>query len=132
MANDTRIGLIGELHPLVTAAWDLGLTSAWTINLDILAGSPLRSRATTPSPAFPVARGPRGCPPETVSAADAIAAIREAGGPDLTSVAVFDRYHGDQISSGNVSLAFHLEFQSPDPRSRAKTSERVGKRSIAR
>jgi phenylalanyl-tRNA synthetase beta chain len=63
--------------------------------------------------------------PETVSAADAIAAIREAGGPDLNSVAVFDLYRGDQIGSGNVSLAFHLEFQSPD---RTLTGEDVGAR----
>ena len=126
MANDTRIGLIGELHPLVTAAWDLGLTSAWTINLDILAGLATEVTHYNAFSSFPPLREDLAVVlPETVSAADAIAAIREAGGPDLTSVAVFDLYHGDQISSGNVSLAFHLEFQSPD---RTLTGEDVGAR----
>jgi phenylalanyl-tRNA synthetase beta chain len=126
MANDTRIGLIGEVHPLVTAAWDLGLTAAWTINLDILAGlAPAVTHYSAFSSFPPLREDLAVVLPETVSAADAVAAIREAGGPDLISVAVFDVYHGDQIGSGKVSLAFHLEFQSAD---RTLTGEDVGAR----
>jgi phenylalanyl-tRNA synthetase beta chain len=41
-------------------------------------------------------------------------AAREAGGPELRSLRVFDVYHGEQIGAGKKSLAFRVEFQSQE------------------
>jgi phenylalanyl-tRNA synthetase beta chain len=51
---------------------------------------------------------------ESVAGGDLIAAAREAAGPELRLMRVFDVYHGDQIGAGRKSLAFRVEFQSPD------------------
>ncbi len=49
---------------------------------------------------------------EEVPAAELVAAIREAGGPELREVAVFDEYRGEQIGAGRRSLAFRVVFGS--------------------
>ena len=41
-------------------------------------------------------------------------AAREAAGPELASMRVFDVYRGDQIAPGKKSLAFSVEFRSPE------------------
>ena len=51
---------------------------------------------------------------EDVPAGELVAAAREAAGPELRSMRVFDVYRGDQIASGKKSLAFSVEFQSPE------------------
>jgi phenylalanyl-tRNA synthetase beta chain len=115
MANDTRIGLIGELHPQVTAAWDLGLTSAWTINLDILAPLvPEVVHFTAFSSLPPLREDLAIVVSASVTAAEVIQTIRRAAGPQLESIELFDVYSGDQIGEGNVSLALHLEYRAVD------------------
>ena len=39
---------------------------------------------------------------------------RSSGNPYLTQVGVFDVYKGDQVQSGQKSVAFALEFLSED------------------
>ena len=51
---------------------------------------------------------------EDVPAAALVAAMREAGGPELRDVAVFDEYRGEQIGDGKRSLAFRVAFGSPE------------------
>jgi phenylalanyl-tRNA synthetase beta chain len=51
---------------------------------------------------------------EEVPAGDLVDAAREAAGPELRSMEVFDVYRGDQIAAGKKSLAFSVEFQSPE------------------
>ena len=43
-----------------------------------------------------------------------LAAMREAGAPELRSVSVFDEYRGEQIGEGKQSLAFRTAFGSPE------------------
>jgi phenylalanyl-tRNA synthetase beta chain len=50
-------------------------------------------------------------------------AIREAAGPELRSLAVFDEYRGEQIGEGKRSLAFRVAFGSPE---RTLTDEEAG------
>jgi phenylalanyl-tRNA synthetase beta chain len=47
-------------------------------------------------------------------AGDVIEAVRKAGGKDLESVELFDRYTGEGVPEGRVSLAFRLVFQRAD------------------
>ena len=51
---------------------------------------------------------------EDVPAGDLIAAAREAAGPELREMRVFDVYRGDQVGTGRKSVAFRVEFQSPE------------------
>ncbi len=49
-----------------------------------------------------------------VPADDVARTIREAAGPLLESVRVFDVYTGPPIAAGKKSLAFALRFRAPD------------------
>jgi phenylalanyl-tRNA synthetase beta chain len=40
--------------------------------------------------------------------------MRDAAGPELRDVRVFDEYRGDQIGDGKRSLAFRVAFGSPE------------------
>jgi phenylalanyl-tRNA synthetase beta chain len=59
-----------------------------------------------------------------VAAGEVLAAIEQAGGADLRSVELFDRYAGKGVPEGRVSLAFRLAFQKMD---RALTEKEVSK-----
>ena len=50
--------------------------------------------------------------PEDVAAGDLVAAAREAAGPELREMRVFDVYRGDQVGEGRKSVAFSVSFQS--------------------
>jgi phenylalanyl-tRNA synthetase beta chain len=51
---------------------------------------------------------------EDVLAGALVAAAREAAGPELREMWVFDVYRGGQIPEGKKSIAFRVEFQSPE------------------
>jgi len=51
---------------------------------------------------------------EPVRAGDLVAAAREAAGPELREMRVFDVYRGDQVGEGRKSIAFGVAFQSPE------------------
>jgi len=51
---------------------------------------------------------------ESVAAGDLIAAAREAAGPELRELRVFDVYRGEQIGPGKKSIALAAAFQSPE------------------
>jgi phenylalanyl-tRNA synthetase beta chain len=49
-----------------------------------------------------------------VAAAELVVAAREAAGPELRSMRPFDVYRGEQVGEGQKSIAFAVEFQSPE------------------
>jgi phenylalanyl-tRNA synthetase beta chain len=51
---------------------------------------------------------------ESVAAGDLIAAAREAAGPELRELRVFDVYRGAQVGEGKKSIALAAVFQSPE------------------
>jgi phenylalanyl-tRNA synthetase beta chain len=51
---------------------------------------------------------------EDVAADDLVTAAREAAGPELREMRVFDVYRGGQIPDGKKSIAFRVAFQSPE------------------
>ncbi len=51
---------------------------------------------------------------ESVAAGDLIAAAREAAGPELHDLRVFDVYRGEQVGEGKKSVALAASFQSPE------------------
>jgi phenylalanyl-tRNA synthetase beta chain len=51
---------------------------------------------------------------EGVLAGDVVEAVREAAGPEVRDLRVFDVYRGEPIRAGRKSVALHVSFQSPD------------------
>ena len=51
---------------------------------------------------------------DAVTAAELISAMRDAAGPELRDVRVFDEYRSDELGPGSKSLAFAVSFQSPE------------------
>jgi phenylalanyl-tRNA synthetase beta chain len=51
---------------------------------------------------------------DEVPAAELLAALREAGAPELREAHVFDEYRGAQVGEGKRSLAFRVAFGSPE------------------
>ena len=114
-AGERNVGWVGELHPLVTAEWELAGTAAgFEIDLDAVEqlGEPQPYRDVSSFPAvlqdIAVVVG------EDVSAATVIDAIRSAGEPLLATVELFDVFRGEQVGEGGKSLALRLSFQAPD------------------
>jgi phenylalanyl-tRNA synthetase beta chain len=52
--------------------------------------------------------------PEEVAAGEIVAVAREAAGPELREIRVFDVYRGAQVGEGRKSVAFSVSYQSPD------------------
>ena len=60
LAGETRIGFIGELHPLVAASWDLERAAVWALDLGLAASWAPAVRALRAVRGVPGgARGPR-------------------------------------------------------------------------
>jgi phenylalanyl-tRNA synthetase beta chain len=129
LAGERQIGFIGELHPAVADGWELGQTAAWAVNIDLLAELAPPVIAYKPFGSFPSVREDLAViVADSVAAADVIATIRQAAGPELESVDLFDVYTGDQIGAGSVSLALHLEFRAED---RTLTTDEVASQRAA-
>ncbi len=115
LAGEEPVGWLGELHPLVTRAWDIEATvAAFEVNLDLV---PLPPTATyTDLTSFPDAREDLAVVVEASRpAAEVLAAVRAAGRPLLAGCEVFDVYRDEErLGPGRVSLALRLRYRAPD------------------
>lgn len=108
-----RIGSVGELHPEAARRFGIEAPCA-VLDLDLQA---MAARSSVPSPYRevsqqpPVRRDLALLVGREVAAGDLLDAIRKAGGRDLVSVDLFDRYEGKGVPDEKVSLAFRLVFQ---------------------
>jgi len=103
-------GVVGEVHPGVALGW-----AAFELDLEELAAATpgrvlYEDVITFPSVLQDLAFAVR----EDVPAAELEAAMREAAGPALREVRVFDEYRGEQVGPGKRSLAFRVAFGSPE------------------
>jgi len=132
--GETAIGHVGELHPRVREHWDLGDRPVAVADLDLEA---LQSLATGGEAAF-VPLSPY--PPsrqdlalivdDGVPAADVETVIREAAGPLLADLELFDVYRGPQAGPGRKSLAWSLTFQAPDRTLESEQTEAARERIV--
>jgi phenylalanyl-tRNA synthetase beta chain len=110
-AARTAAGTLGELHPRVLArewgAFELDLAALFEESPelatyeDVITYPPVRQDL-----AFVI--------PEEIEAGELIDAAREAAGPELREIEVFDVYRGDQVGEGKKSIALRVAFQSPE------------------
>lgn len=117
------VGVFGEVHPEVLERFEID-RRAYVAELDL---GPLlghsRVPVAQPLPRFPAIRrdlallAPEGVPAQTI--ADI---IQSEGGPLLRRLQLFDVYQGKQVPAGYRSLAYSLEWQTPD---RTLTDEEI-------
>jgi phenylalanyl-tRNA synthetase beta chain len=116
-ADGTVLGHVGELHPTVRAAWDLGERPVAVADLDVdaLAERTVRVQRYVPFSPYPAVREDLAVIVDEGVPADAVAAvIRQAAGKLLVDLSLFDVYRGSQIGAGRKSLAWRLTFQAQD------------------
>lgn len=121
----SQAGVIGELHPLVKERYEFleAPVLAAEIDLDQVMGLIPDAIDISPIPTFPpVLEDLAIVVEEDVSAQSVEDLMRKAGGDLLTDVRLFDLYQGEQVQSGNKSLAYALVYQAPD---RTLTDEEV-------
>jgi phenylalanyl-tRNA synthetase beta chain len=117
LVDGVEIGLLGEIHPQVRAAWDLPgrRVAAAELDLGALLARVPEAWFVEPLSAYPaVLQDLAVIVDEPVPAAQVQALIAAAGGFLLKEVTPFDVYRGDPIPAGKKSLAFALVFQAPD------------------
>ena len=115
--NGAAVGVFGELHPKVAAAFGLGDRAVQVAELDleaILAAVPERYGYKPFSTFPPAKRDVAIVVPEATTAEAVLAEIRAAGGDLLTAATLFDVYRGTGLPDGTKSLAFALTYQAPD------------------
>ncbi len=110
-----RLGFIGEVHPVVAAAWDLPRTATFAIDLGKLADAAPAVASFEPFGAFPSLREDLAVTlPEAVPAAELLDRVRRAAGAVLEDARIFDVYSGEQVGQGRRSLALALSFRACD------------------
>jgi len=118
------IGYAGALHPDVRAAWELKDEAVvLEVALDaLLEAAPTVARFSALDRYPAVERDLSIVCDEATPAAEIDARVREAAGERLRSASLLDRYTGNQVPPGKVSLTVSLRFQDPE---RTLTSDEV-------
>ena len=110
-AARTPAGVLGELHPReLDGEW--GAFELDLAELFAAAHEPVTYHDVITYPA--VRQDIAVAVAEDVAVGDLIAAAREAAGPELREIRVFDVYRGDQVGPGRKSVAFSVAFQSAE------------------
>ena len=115
-AGGVKVGWVGEIHPVVLRNFDVrGPVAAVGLDLQALLDAAPAERAvfedllSVPSSTRDLAL----VVDETVAASELIATARSAGGALVRDVRLFDRYVGDPVPPGKVSLALRLTIAEP-------------------
>jgi phenylalanyl-tRNA synthetase beta chain len=117
LGDGTWVGYAGELHPKVLET--LGLparTVAFELRLDpMISESEGRIVAAEPVAAQPLAKEDFAfIVDQSITAAQLVAVVREAGGDLIEDVRVFDVYEGEQVGEGKKSLAVNVRMRAAD------------------
>jgi phenylalanyl-tRNA synthetase beta chain len=122
--DGTVVGYAGAVHPDVRTAWELKDEAVVVeLGLEGLLDAPAPVVRFTALDRFPaVQRDLSILCDEATPAAEIDARVRAAAGERLRSVSLLDRYTGNQLPPGKVSLTVSLRFQDPE---RTLTSEEV-------
>ena len=110
---DNRLGVIGELHPKVTQAFEIsGAVYLFEINLTTLLPFTIGHKAFQPIPRFPATVRDMALVVDAKITHQQVQDIIQSFSL-VNRVTLFDVYSGEQIPPGKKSLAYRLSFQSP-------------------
>ena len=112
-----RLGVLGDLHPAVARNFELRVP-VFLAEFDLEQLLPLVEPdflRVVPPPRFPTMRRDLAVVvEEQVTASELLDVIRQAGGPLLVAVELFDLFRGQGVPPGRKSCAFTLIFRSPE------------------
>ena len=116
-SKDVRLGVMGELHPSVARNCEVQvpvyLAEFDLVQLLSVVGEEFLQ--IEPPPRFPAVRRDLALVvPEAAPVAELFEAIRQAGGPLLGQVELFDLFRGEELPQGYKSCGVGLIFRSPD------------------
>lgn len=115
--NGQKVGIMGELHPSVRAAFNLGNARISLAELDIEA---LVKPHWGLDPMLPISNYPQVVEDlafevsEEVTVRRIIDTMRATADARLVDIDLFDLYRGEPLAVGNKSVAFRLTYQSND------------------
>jgi phenylalanyl-tRNA synthetase beta chain len=115
-AGDVRLGLMGELHPKVVQAYGLKQGAVvFAFCLESLISQIPERIVSEAQPRYPaITRDITLIIDEKVPAAEVLAQARQLDAPLLEDVYFFDRFSGEPIQNGKVSLSFRLVYRSEE------------------
>jgi phenylalanyl-tRNA synthetase beta chain len=134
-SGELRIGVLGEMHPLVKGRFDLGTSPvlAAELDLELLLGLvPDRNESAPVSNFPPVIEDIAIVVDETVTNEQVEALIWQTGGKMLTSVRLFDIFRSEPLGVGKKSLAYNLTYQAWDHTMDDKEAAQIRQRIINR
>jgi phenylalanyl-tRNA synthetase beta chain len=116
LADGTRLGHLGPLHPDVADAFEIDDTPM-VVEIDLAAAQALGPSPTrfVPLPRFPsVARDLAIVVRDDVPAGDVEHTVREVAAGMAERVTLFDRFVGGNIPAGHASIALHVVYRVAD------------------
>jgi phenylalanyl-tRNA synthetase beta chain len=127
------LATFGEIHPRVLAALDLtGPAVGFEVFLDAVPEPKRRKRGAPDLPAFqPLRRDFAFLLDAAVPADSVLRAARAADRGLITEVALFDRYAGERLPEGKVSLAIQVTLQPREATLTDAEIEAVAERVVA-
>ena len=117
LISETVVGVMGELHPLVKANYEMEEAPVMLaeMDLDAVLGAARILFDVEAVPTYPpVLEDLAVVVDEAVTAAEVENVLRMGGGDYLAKVQLFDIYRGKQLGEGKKSLAFSLTYIAPD------------------
>jgi phenylalanyl-tRNA synthetase beta chain len=116
MSNGKRLGIMGEIHPLVRQNFNIKPRAcAFELDMEILYELTRQRVMMEQITRYPsVERDLAIVVDEKVKAIEALNVIQETGGDLLQRTVIFDVYSGDQVPEGFKSIAFKMTFQSTE------------------
>lgn len=131
--GSVEIGVLGEIHPVVTRNFELTDAPVMAAEFDLdalLQQVPARHTVQNLPVTPPVLQDIALVVREDTPAAAVEAVIWQAGGDLLKGVRLFDVYRGDPIPAGHKSLAYNLVYQTDERTLKDEEVARVHKRIV--
>jgi len=134
LVNKAIVGHLGELHPDVVSRHQIVGRPLYA-SIDVHALCDLAERVAlpqaTPLPRFPASvRDFAVVVPETLSAGEVAAALRDVGGALVEALTLFDIYRGEPVAIGFKSLAFRVIYRDPETTLTDKVVEKAHARIV--
>ena len=116
LAGSKTVGVFGELHPSVAAAFDLaGRVAVGELDVDAIADRATEMLQVSDVPRFPPVRRDLAFVVDASTQAGRLhAALQEAGGELVDAVFLFDVHAGPPLPDGKKSLAFSVDIRASD------------------
>ena len=139
LADDgEQLALLGELHPCLVDGNGFRLEEGYSVFAALLDLEALRPRLVDrrtieSASTYPAIREDLALVVNRdIPAAKVESLLRQAAGPLLTKVELFDLYEGDNVDENQKSLAYHLTYHSRDKTLRDKDAQKARRRILGR